>query len=274
MAYDSARQRVVMFGGENSATNQFSDTWEYNGATSRWTQRNVSGPAARRNPVLVYDPVRAVTVLFGGEAGTTASDQTWEWDGTAWTQRSPAASPSARHSAGGAWDPVRQRVVIFGGEGSNDTIRYNDVHEWDGTTWTQRTGLGTPPSARLAMGLAYDVARSRLVMACGSPRSTNCDTWELGTSWQQITTNGDPSARIQVAFAYDVAVGRSVMTGGQGSSASLASSIEFDGTDWAASGSTPTARGWARMVYDSTRGKLVLFGGYGGGAYLSDTWEY
>ena len=33
-----------------------------------------------------YDAARVVTVLFGGHAATGPLGDTWEWDGTNWTQ--------------------------------------------------------------------------------------------------------------------------------------------------------------------------------------------
>src|SRR5262249_46735064 len=78
MAYDSDRHVVVMF--------SWAYTSEWNGAS--WSNRSSSGPPGRAYHSMAYDPGRHVTVLFGGSnlAGTFFTD-TWEWDGTTWTQR-------------------------------------------------------------------------------------------------------------------------------------------------------------------------------------------
>ncbi len=82
MAYDSARGRVVLFGGNYANTNTFyGDTWEWDGAT--WTLRTTTGPAPRQEHAMAYDSARGVTVLFGG----WSFSDTWEWDGASWTQR-------------------------------------------------------------------------------------------------------------------------------------------------------------------------------------------
>jgi hypothetical protein len=47
---------------------------------------------------MAYDLGRQRVVLFGGWNGTSNVSDTWEWDGSNWTRRSPAASPSARGS--------------------------------------------------------------------------------------------------------------------------------------------------------------------------------
>src|SRR5690242_17994803 len=54
-----------------------------------WAQRGVNGPSARSNHAMAYDTARGVTVLFGGADGNGGGlgAETWEWDGTAWTQR-------------------------------------------------------------------------------------------------------------------------------------------------------------------------------------------
>ena len=57
---------------------------------------------------MVYDPDRKIVVLFGGRgspAGPGYAD-TWEWDGTDWTLRTPATSPLDRSGDVFAWDPV------------------------------------------------------------------------------------------------------------------------------------------------------------------------
>ena len=89
---------------------------------------------------MAYDAARARVVLFGGvdPAGTALAD-TWEWDGSDWTKRTPAASPPARMSHALAFDLIRAKVVLFGGTVYPATF-FADTWEWDGTTW-RRIGL-------------------------------------------------------------------------------------------------------------------------------------
>lgn len=163
MAYDPVRKVFVVFGGYIGGAGVYArDTWELastNCSTWTWTERTpANGPPARHDAQLAYDPVREVMVLFGGRIDTgsssTAFGDSWEWNGTTWTQRTPAASPAARFSHGMAIDPRRQRIVLYGGraEGSN----FADTWEWDGSTWV----LLSPavlPSARQGMGFAPDI---------------------------------------------------------------------------------------------------------------------
>src|SRR5262249_51823430 len=140
LAYDSARDRIVLFGGEGPTSSTTSgvlgDTWEWNGST--WTQMPTSGsPSARQAPALAYGSARGRTVLFAGSdpnAPTLLAD-TWEWDGSSWSLRTPANSPPARASHRLCFDCARARTVLFGGLGAS--VRLADTWEWDGSNWVQ-----------------------------------------------------------------------------------------------------------------------------------------
>jgi hypothetical protein len=142
---------------------------------------------------------------------------------------SPATPPSARHDHGMAYDGSRARVVLFGGwTGAADSQR-KDHWEWDGRKWTERTPNIAPP-ARIRFSMAYDSARSRVVVFGGVVRSgaqtyIANDTWEWnGTSWTEQATSGGavrPPARREHAMAYDSQRGRIVLFGGEGEAGDL-----------------------------------------------------
>ncbi len=71
LAFDSARQRVLLTGGSSGPT-IFGETWEWDGAT--WTQMAGLGPA-RHGHSVAFDTLRNRLVLFGG--GSCLGD-TWE----------------------------------------------------------------------------------------------------------------------------------------------------------------------------------------------------
>ncbi len=73
-------------------------------------------------------------VLFGGRN----FGDTWTWNGTDWSKRTPAHSPYLRLDIGMAYDAHGQ-VVLFGGTCAGDCA---DTWTWDGTDWTQHP-LGT-----------------------------------------------------------------------------------------------------------------------------------
>jgi hypothetical protein len=69
LVYDSNAQDLVMFGGYDVDWNRLNDIWEYNGATTVWTERTpLTGaqPPPRQGQAMAFDPVRNVVVLFGG----------------------------------------------------------------------------------------------------------------------------------------------------------------------------------------------------------------
>ncbi len=206
MVWDSARQRVVMFGGYGP-TSPFNlgDTWEWDGTT--WQQRFPShAPSPRGFVYMAYDSVRARTVLFGGGLGGIGAptfNDTWEWDGTDWTQRFPVSAPIAARSGNMVFDSQRSRCVLFGGL-STAYVKQNATWEWNGVDWTQRFPAHVP-IARYAVGMAYDSARGRTVMFGGGADSGPLnDTWEFdGQDWSQVSPNGVPSPRDYVNLVFD-----------------------------------------------------------------------
>ncbi len=45
---------------------------------------------------MTYDAATGTVLLFGGRVNGTVLSDTWSWDGTTWTQLTPATSPAAR----------------------------------------------------------------------------------------------------------------------------------------------------------------------------------
>lgn len=185
MAYDACRRRVVLFGGDSHPGIE-SDIWEYDG--SDWVQVHTpTSPPARKLTTMVHDPVRCRMILFGGlPAGPlNALADTWEYDGTNWTQIHPTTWPPGRWAHAMAYDTDRGRAVLFGGYGPYypDGRSTSDTWEYDGSTWVQISPQGSP-EAREQHVMAYDSARRRVVMFGGfrDPGGLGGDTWEYTMS--------------------------------------------------------------------------------------------
>jgi cysteine-rich repeat protein len=169
MAYDAARQRVVMFGGFNGAF--LNDTWEWDGAA--WTQmfpRTV--PGGRAGHGLAYDAARHRVVMFGGQNTAGGIAETWEWDGTNWALMSPTGTPpTARTLPAMGYDGNRRRVIMYGGLDTVATTGFEETWEWTGTAWNKLTTGGTSPGPRYGGSLAFDStpARRHSVMFGGNP---------------------------------------------------------------------------------------------------------
>ena len=69
VAFDSKRQRVVLFGGEDFG-DYFGDTWVWDG--DEWTQEQDSGPSSRFINTLAYDAIRDRRRAPRIESSTTA----------------------------------------------------------------------------------------------------------------------------------------------------------------------------------------------------------
>jgi hypothetical protein len=145
LAYDAARQRTVLFGGNTGTPQMFGDTWEYDG--TNWVQRFPgTAPIAREASGMAYDVIRGRIVLFGGESryGTlpTLSD-TWEYDGSNWTQLVVSGNPLATYQTALVYDLARRRMLLFGGVNTPNTAVLLPAQA---ATWT-RHGLGCAGSA-------------------------------------------------------------------------------------------------------------------------------
>jgi hypothetical protein len=125
--------------------------------------------------------------------GDTLGD-TWEWDGSAWTQVADGGPPS-RLNPGMA--TIGGKVVLFGGDHTNVCVvscpeSLSDTWTWDGTLWTEQHVAGPSPRAELAMAgfrgsvLLYGGVDSRT-------EQIETDTWRWdGKAWTEVPVTGPP----------------------------------------------------------------------------------
>ena len=89
---------------------------------------------------MAYDPVSKKIVVFGG-IGNTYRNDTWTFDGTAWTKEHPPMAPPVRTGAAMLFDRKTKKVVMFGGyDGGHTNASFlRDTWLWDGatSTWTE-----------------------------------------------------------------------------------------------------------------------------------------
>jgi hypothetical protein len=140
--------------------------------------------------------------------------------------------------------------------------------------WTQKQDIG--PGSRVDPGLAYDLARHRIVLFGGDPGGPPlADTWAWdGALWTQVADTG-PTGRHSSAMTYDAARQVVVLFGGASGSSRSGDTWTWDGEAWTQVADTgPTARAGHAMAYDGSRQMVVLFGGRDGGGPLGDTWEW
>jgi len=282
MAYDSARGVSVLFGGDGTGRERRNDTWEYNG--SNWTQAQpAQSPPGRVNiqGAMAFAANRSRVVLFGGLGVSNYLYDTWEYNGSTWSQIAAAVSPSARDSHAMVYDSNRGVIVLFGGY--NPSTNYlNDTWEYNGSNW-QLVNTPQSPPGRHQHTMVYDNQRGVVVLFGGITASSTQmdDTWEYnGATWQQVSPTQSPPGRHSHSMAYDSQRGITVLYGGTANGSDpFNDTWEFDGTSWqqAAPVVSPPARLASSMVYDSQRDRAVLFGGASRLVPLNvfnDTWEY
>ncbi|MBI5528052.1 MAG: hypothetical protein HY897_17100 [Deltaproteobacteria bacterium] len=148
LAYDSARGRVVLFGGDDGSRRQ--DTWEWDGSAGMWIDRTPAGtkPSARANHALAYDSARWKVVLFGGFDGSYKQD-TWEWDFGA-TSRAGQIVQTPFDAAGVSSTPTWKSVsgtFYSGGVGYPSGVATNgvDLKVWDEEMWKTVAVNNSPP---------------------------------------------------------------------------------------------------------------------------------
>lgn len=265
LAYDSLRNRLVLFGGRNRTT-LFGDTWAFDGGD--WVQLNpLTPPPPRFAADLVHDASRDRIVMRGGalylQSITTA--ELWEFDGAAWTQPPQTGDVPA---AGGfyVYDAARNETL---------SMHSGVLRAWNGTTWSLRSTAGLPASR--SGRLVYDPASTLVLMP--DPFGANGRTGSMhaydGQGWTTI-----PANVIQTTHPLLVAVdpARGEILGWELPSSGLTDlrcdTWRFSGTGWERMRhGAPPPRGHAAMAYDSLRQRLVLHGGVDATYERKDTME-
>ena len=249
--YDSAHNRMIVFGGDNcaaSGTIFYNDVWVLTnanglGGTPAWSQLSTTGtpPTARQGAAVTFDGTNLV--VFGGNGSGGAMADVWV----------------LRHANGVSGTP----------------------------TWTQLAPSGTPPAARTGAAAVYENEFGRTIIVGGNSGGTFfADTWSLspasGSSpwtWTQLSASGIP-ARTQAAAVYNAGTGNMIVFGGNAAGSTQLNDvwslpIPENGVQRFPTGTPPSARAGAVAVLDSgfVSTQMILFGGQGASGVLNDVWS-
>jgi hypothetical protein len=256
IAYDSARQRIVLFGlpSRHAVSGQPGETWTWNG--QNW-QREApkKAPSARYFPLMTYDSKTQQVILFGGlgDRSQTFSD-TWAWDGANWQELSttiPGLSDGSRE-ASMAYDSAVDRVVLYDVPGGFTTSKDMPRSMWlfDGSAWTLRS-IGTTALPTDGHRMVYDVALQKLLLFGGEAalippqtvgRNLRSEIWLWdGLTWSSMVATTMPKPRMAMGMVYDTDRNQVLIFGGltsvKGSDVSRDDTWTWDGAKW-------TRRGW------------------------------
>ncbi|MFN6146127.1 MAG: kelch repeat-containing protein [Planctomycetota bacterium] len=249
---------------------------------AQWALMNpVTSPSARRAGAAAFDSTGNRLLFVGGiqPSPSTILGQTWSWNGTAWTQLSPAGGTIPRWGHGLVRNTQNNRLIVFGGRSPTLSAFANDTQEWTGTAW-QTVVTANAPSPRHVYGFAFDSLRNRAVLFGGrTSTQTLADTWEYdGVNWSQRTPFNVPPARQEMAMVYDSGLRRVVLFGGfdQSTNTRLNDTWLYNGSDWqqVTTSNSPSPRYRMASAFDSVRQRTVLYGGFDGTNVLTDTFEF
>jgi uncharacterized protein (TIGR03437 family) len=217
VVFDSARRRLVVFGGQ--AAGFFSDVWAYEISANAWRQlsRDDAGPSRRYGHSVIYEPGRDRMIISHGFTNSGRFDDTWSFDlnGNTWRNISPSSGrPLRRCLHHAVHDSINGEMLLYAGCSSGSgPCPQADLWSFDLAThrWTERTPRDTNPSGREHYGVAFDAGRGRMVVFGGTGNGgfTN-DTWAYDPAtrrWSAVAIEGGlPSARFRHQGAAGVGV--------------------------------------------------------------------
>ncbi|MDP9360395.1 MAG: hypothetical protein M3P29_02970 [Acidobacteriota bacterium] len=283
MAFDSLRNRVVIFGGRLTKTN-LNDTWTFDGTD--WTRiQTANAPSIRELAGAAYDSARDRIVLFGGTLQTYSADgrtltetplhDTWELDGTNWRQilaDGPAVIKPILE-----YDQVRKQTIMLGADTKGATLMY--AYDAAGAKWNQLTPA-TLPACAIEGAMAWQSSNNTILYTggvCANSAPTE-DTYEWdGTAWNKIDLKTFAGRYFGLALTYDPDHQNAVMFGGAPASGTLlAGTFTYANQIWAAAGDLdyPVPRSLFVFAADPVRNIIYLFGGLNGSTVFYDFWTY
>ncbi|MFZ9889704.1 MAG: hypothetical protein ACO3JL_19590, partial [Myxococcota bacterium] len=299
LAYDSWRGVTVLHGGYDLTARaccevtELGDTCFWDG--TRWAHRSAESAEPRLfGAGAVFDPVRGVTVLFGGRTptGQDAND-VWEFDGLTWRHREPLdpegdGNPDpASYGIAMTFDHASRRVVLR----NQPTLGIGDNRKalwfWDGVSWEGFSSTGTlgaePVDFERFTGPAYDPVTDRLLhlsnldpSGASIGQNQPITTWEWTGAGFQVVDVPDPEGDgVPLGLlAHATSVARREIIALESFGAATVVTWRYDGTSWrqlpTTGGPSPANEYEPAFVYDASRDVYVLVVG----PFDQETWEF
>ena len=251
------------------------EVYEYDGREFRQLPTPTTGPGTREEAHVAFHRESGRFIAFGGLVGYdfnngnplgTDLDETWAFDGTAWTRLSPARAPPPRSSFAFTQAP-QGGLLLYGGYELATDRALSDVWHFDGVQWTQ---LANGPPPRYWPAVAFDEVRNEVVVFGGgdfdSVRPNGgelSETWVYdGVRWIDRTPNAaEPELRSAQRIARNHDTGEVVLHGGsiRGVSTLLADTWTWDTNRWVATATAgPPAMNYHVMAWDPSNRRVML----------------
>ena len=283
LAYDSERQKTVLFGGKINCT------WEYNGNNWELIQTE-SSPPAESGGKLVYDSTRRTILLIDA----SSPNEIWQFDGTNWhiQHLETAFYPISSGWLTATYFPQKQATYVLGAcrEHCSDEGHYSG---WlfDGNSWIEERIIpyGAKPEEPTFMApeIVYDEDRETIVLQTGFGGKP-VGSWALdydGTEWRIVADESLESGMNDLLLFFDMAYDSNrkvtVLFGVFEHDEQLsAETWEYGETGWKQISplESPSVRFFHSMAYDQARGVMVLYGGTNNENEnpldFYETWEY
>lgn len=282
MVYDSNRGRTVMFGGRGQ-TADLNDTWFYK--DRNWTEiLPPNSPPVRILPGAAYDPIRDRIVLFGGTqttvnglvTTTTPIYDTWEFDGTTWTQIGGTGPTVSKPIV--QYDQVRNQIIMLGVDSNTNTLMY--TYDPVAGAWNQVKPATLPPCVNEG-AMTWQSSDQTVLYTGGvcSNSSLTDSTYEWdGTTWNSITTTSPASRLFGAALAFDDSRQVAVMfAGAPVTGTPVNDTWLYASQNWIITGdssSRPDSRSLFTFTADPVNKTIWMFGGTDAVSSRSDLWQY
>ncbi|MEQ9503643.1 MAG: hypothetical protein RIT81_42705 [Deltaproteobacteria bacterium] len=322
LVYDSVREVTLLFGGFERPGDPDdvlrSDLWAWDGLAWRCLKADALNPASdacadgpggnapspRMAVAAAFHEDTASMVIHGGcqngnnrgecEATAARLDETWVWDGTAWSQ---LPGPPPRSDAAMTAMGPGQVLMVGGCDATTSTeifarcISRGDAWLFEGASWRAVAQSSTTSHARPSLTYVDGVG-AVLFGGCdaisnlqGGANSRACPTGTFvlpnadAPAWIEVSTSTAPAVRSGAAFVYDERRQHAVLFGGEDpANGRFRDTWFFDGNDWSHrdTRASPTPRGHngRRAVYDRARERVVLYGDGDPFGLNSGVWEY
>lgn len=294
-AWDSAEERMLVFGGTNMLNEAQNDVWALTvSGTGEAAWKEITSieselPPPRSQHVVAYDSVKHRLLVFGGSGANSAYlSDVWALsfspEGPFWQELTPevGASPMGRKGATGIYDSAQERLVIYGGD--VEGLVKGDV--WalplgGAEGWQLLDPAGDTPPNRAVHTAVYDPIGQRMIAfggfnsEIGGLQDVVVLSLDEAPAWTVYgPADGEavwPVARQRHATAWDSKTDRLLLSGGLPGGGGIAYQDVWtmtldNGPTWALVSQWGPYGSSHSAVWDPTRERLVGFAG-GGGAY-------